>query len=46
MLKEPEDALVVPGDWKQIIIVADKGVESDAFTRACDLQWSGGISCN
>lgn len=46
MLKEPENALVVPGDWKQIIIVADKGVESDAFTCACDLQWSGGISCN
>lgn len=40
-----QNILVVPCHLEQVIIVADKGVESDAFVCACDLQRGGGISC-
>lgn len=36
-----EDSLVVPGDRQQVVVVADKGVEPDAFACAGDLQRSG-----
>lgn len=40
-----ENSLVVPGYWQQVVVVADKSVESDAFTCTGDLQRSGRIGC-
>lgn len=40
-----KNLLVVPCDLEQVVVVADKGVESNALICASDLQWSGGIGC-
>lgn len=40
-----ENSLVVPGDWQQVVVVADKSVKSDAFTCTGNLQRSGRIGC-
>lgn len=41
-----ENSLVVPSDWQQVVVVADKSVKSDAFTCTGDLERSGRIGCS